>query len=128
MQVIRQRFFTLDDALADIRSRGLWPTTYVVDHATEAGLHWHTEDVYGYILRGSSYALDAAGNRLDVRAGDLIIIPARELHAEGEIHENTITIVALPEALRPDQFLRPHPPEALQSLGGQASAGGEPGR
>jgi hypothetical protein len=59
MQVIRRKFFTLDDALADIRSRGLWPTTYVVDHASEAGLHWHSEDVYGYFLLGSSYALDA---------------------------------------------------------------------
>ena len=113
MEVIRGQFPTLDDALADIRQRGLWPTTYVVDHATEAGLHWHTEDVYGYILRGSSYALDAQGNRIDVGAGDLIIIPARELHAEGEIHENTITIVGLPVALRPDQFLKPHPPEDL---------------
>lgn len=115
MEVIRGQFPTLDDALADIRQRGLWPTTYVVDHATEAGLHWHTEDVYGYILRGSSYALDAQGNRIDVGAGDLIIIPARELHAEGEIHENTITIVGLPVALRSDQFLKPHPPEDLHA-------------
>lgn len=113
MSVIRGKFPALDDVLVDLRARGLWPTTYVVDHATEAGLHWHTEDVFAYILQGSSYALDGEGNRIDVNAGDLIIIPAGELHAEGEIHENTITIVGLPLALKPDQFLKPHPPEAL---------------
>lgn len=114
ISVFRQKFFTLDDALVDIRQRGLWPTTYVVDHATEAGLHWHTEDECDYILRGRSYALDGAGRRHDVEAGDLIVIPARELHAEGEIHENTITIVGLPLALRPDEFLKPHSPEMLR--------------
>jgi hypothetical protein len=66
-QVIRQRFFTLDDVLAAIRNRGLRLTTYVVDHVAEAGLHWLVEDVYGYILRGSAYALDAGGNWIDVR-------------------------------------------------------------
>jgi len=51
MEVVRQKSFTLDDVLADVRLWGLWPTTYAVDRATEAALHWHTEDVYGYILR-----------------------------------------------------------------------------
>ena len=113
MQVIHDAFDGLEGALADLKTRGLYPTTYVVDQATEAGLHWHTEDVYGYILEGESYALDEAGNRLDVKAGDLIIIPARTLHAEGEIKERATTIVGLPVALKSDQFLLPRTPEEL---------------
>lgn len=115
IEVVKECFSDLDGALADIRSRGLWPTTYVVDKATEAPLHWHTEDVYGYIVGGSSYALDEDGAKIPVRAGDLLIIPARTLHAEGEISETMTTIVGIPEPLKPEAFLRPRLPHELAS-------------
>ena len=110
IQVEKSCFSSLEEALEDIKKHKLWPTTYAIDQATEAGLHWHTEDVHGYLLEGETYALDEDGNRYPFSAGDKIIIPAGTLHAEGEINGPVVSIVGIPEPLSPDRFLKARDP------------------
>jgi gentisate 1,2-dioxygenase len=98
-------FDGLSGALADIRERNLFPTTYATDHATAANLHWHAEDVLVYLVKGRSSFLDADGNEHQIQAGDLITIPAGTLHAEGAVNEPIVMLIGLVEAVPMDQFL-----------------------
>jgi len=108
-------FDGLSGALEDIREKGLFPTTYATDQATAAKLHWHSEDVLAYMIKGNTYFLDADGQKHLVEAGDLMTVPARTLHAEGEIDEPVVMLIGLEEALPADQFLLPHDPVELDS-------------
>lgn len=107
-------FDGLSGALADITKRGLFPTTYATDHATAADLHWHTEEVLAYVIQGRTYFLDAEGQERHVEPGDLVTVPARALHAEGDIREPVVMLIGLAEALPMDRFLLPRDPAELQ--------------
>ena len=107
-------FDGLSGALTDITSKGLFPTTYATDHATAAELHWHTEEVSAYLIRGKTYFLDAEGQKHHVEPGDLVTVPARTLHAEGDISEPVVMLIGLTEALPMDRFLLPRDPVELQ--------------
>ena len=109
----KKNFVGLNGALQDIQMRNLFPTTYATDHATAANLHWHNEEVLAYLVKGKTYFLDAKGNEHKVEAGDLVAIPARTLHAEGDIDEPVIMLIGLAEAVPMDQFLAQHEPEEL---------------
>lgn len=109
----RNHFDGLSGALEDIRERNLYPTTYATDHATAASPHWHNEEVIAYLVKGKTYFLDAEGHKHQLVAGDLITVPARTLHAEGDINEPVIMLVALAEAIPMDQFLAQRDPEEL---------------
>ena len=113
IHIERQCFSGLAGALDDISRRGLWPTTYATDHATGAEPHWHTEDVHAYVIDGELDFLDGEGGRHSIEPGDKITIPARTVHAEGEITDPVVLIVALPEPLSQDRFLKQHAPGAL---------------
>lgn len=98
MRVIHHFFSSKDEVLDDIRKLDLWPTTYVSERMEELPLHWHDIDNVGYVLEGSSYVLNEDGSREPLSPGDKLLIPAGALHAEGEVSERMVYIVALPEA------------------------------
>ena len=106
-------FDGLTGALMDITSKGLFPTTYATDHSTAADLHWLTEEVLAYMIQGKTYFLDDEGQKHRVGPGDLITVPARTLHAEGDISEPVVMLIGLKEALPMDRFLLPRDPSEL---------------
>jgi len=109
----KRHFVGLDGALGDIRDKGLFPTTYATDQATAANLHWHSEDVLAYLIQGNAYFLDGEGKEHWLEAGDLMTVPARTLHAEGDINEPVIMLIGLKEALPMDRFLLTRDPAEL---------------
>lgn len=108
-------FDGLDGALTDIRNKGLFPTTYATDHATAADLHWHTEEVSAYLIQGKTHFLDADEKAHHLEAGDMITVPARTLHAEGDITAPVVMLIGLAEPLPMDRFLLPRDPAELQN-------------
>lgn len=98
MHVIHNAFTTKAEVLEDIKRLDFWPTTYVSDRMEELPLHWHDIDNCGYVLEGHSYVLDENGQRIPLGPGDKLVIPAGALHAEGEVTETMVYIVAIPEA------------------------------
>ena len=68
-----------------------------------------------YLIEGKAYFLDADGQEHHIRPGDLVTVPARTLHAEGEISEPVVMLIGLTEALPMDRFLLPHDPAELQA-------------
>ena len=114
LMISKGYFEGLSGALDDIKRKGLFPTTCATDHATAAHPHWHSEEVLAYMVKGTTYFLDAEGRRHDVESGDLVTVPARTLHAEGDISEPVIMLIGLKEALPMDKFLLPRDPADLQ--------------
>jgi mannose-6-phosphate isomerase-like protein (cupin superfamily) len=107
-------FSTLGDVLEDVRKNGTWPTTYVSGPSEGMETHWHSEEVHAYIMEGETDFLDAeSGERVPVSAGDKIIVPARTAHAEGPVKDRVVYLLALPEPLAPDEFLKLRPLEEL---------------
>lgn len=112
--IIDKKYFDgLSGALEDIRARNLFPTTYATDQATAANLHWHNEEVLAYLVKGETYFLDEKGNKHQLEAGDLITVPTRSIHAEGDITEPVVMLIGLVEAVPMDQFLIQHDPSEL---------------
>ena len=95
MQVIRDAFTTKEEALADLASLGLWPTTYVSERMEELPLHWHDVDNCGYVIEGSSYVVDADGSRIPLGPGDMLVLPAGAVLAEGEVTERMVYLVGI---------------------------------
>jgi uncharacterized cupin superfamily protein len=98
LQVLADAFANLGDVMADVAELGFWPTTYVSERSAEAPLHWHDADVTGYVLEGSSYILDAEGVRHELVPGTKLVIPAGAVHAEGEVTDRMVYIVATDRA------------------------------
>jgi len=114
ISIVKGCFDGLPGALEDIRRNELWPTTYVSGATPRAPVHWHSEDVSVYVMKGTTYFLDAqSGRKHHVMPGDKALIPARTLHAEGDVEDEAIYIIGLAQALGPDRFLRPRAPEEL---------------
>ena len=87
LSVDRGFFSTREEVLEDIRRTGFWPTTYVSSRSPELPLHWHQDDIIGYLIQGRAYVLDERGQRHDLEPGDRLRIPAGALHAEGKVTE-----------------------------------------
>ena len=98
LQVLPNAFTTHADVMADIAELGFWPTTYVSERSDAVELHWHDDDVTGYVLEGSSYILDAEGVRHELVPGTKLVIPAGAVHAEGEVTDRMVYIVATDRA------------------------------
>ncbi len=96
MQVIRGAFSTLAEVLDDVTSLGFWPTTYVSERMQELPLHWHDFDDVGYVLEGRTYLLNERSERIEIGPGDKLVLPRGAIHAEGEVLERTVWIVAIP--------------------------------
>ena len=94
MRVERQCFETLEDVMEAIKSSGFWPTTYISTPSPELPLHWHDDDVEGYLLKGETYVLNEKGERVDLGPGDKLVIPAGALHAEGKVTDEIVYVVS----------------------------------
>ena len=97
MQVIPNFFSTKDEVLDDIKKLDLWPTVYVSNRMEELPPHWHDVDNCGYVMEGSSYVLNENGEKLPLRAGTKLHIPAGAIHAEGTVEERMVYIVGISE-------------------------------
>ena len=107
-------FADRSEVLDDVKSNGTWPTTFVSGPSDGLHLHWHSDEVHAYIMEGETDFLDAeSGKRTAVKTGDKIVVPARTLHAEGAVADRVVYILALPDALPPDEFLAMRDPEEL---------------
>ena len=114
VEVAKGFFEKRDEVLDDLKASGFWPTTFVSGPSPGIEVHWHDVDVHAYVMEGTTSFLDAeSGNRHSVGPGDKIVIPARTLHAEGEIADRVVYIIGLPEARPPDQQLRLLSPDDL---------------
>ena len=109
---IRKSFFeTKDEVLEDIRKTGFWPTTFVSNESPELPVHWHEEEVHGYVLEGETYLVDGeTGERLPFGVGDKLVLPAGTLHAEGEVKQRMVYIVAMREPSNLEVLLRMRDP------------------
>ena len=107
-------FHGLRDVMEDVKKNGTWPTTYVAGRTTAADVHWHREEVHVYVMEGETDFLDAnSGKRHPVMTGDKIIVPAKALHAEGAVEGRIVYVIAVPEALAPEDFLKMRPAAEL---------------
>ncbi len=112
---IQKNFFeTRDDVLEDIRRTGFWPTTFVSNESPELPVHWHEEEVHGYVLEGETYLVDGeTGERLPFGVGDKLVLPAGTLHAEGEVTRRMVYIVAMREPSNLEVLLRMRDPSEV---------------
>jgi mannose-6-phosphate isomerase-like protein (cupin superfamily) len=112
---IQKHFFkNRADVLDDLKATGFWPTTFVSGPSPGLEVHWHSHDVHAYVMEGHTSFLDGeSGKRHRVGPGDKILVPPRTLHAEGEVTDRVVYIIAAPEALPPDEFLKLHAPDDL---------------
>jgi mannose-6-phosphate isomerase-like protein (cupin superfamily) len=102
------------EVLDDLKASGFWPTTFVSGPSPGLEVHWHSEEVHAYVIEGQTSFLDgASGERQAVGPGDKIVVPRRTLHAEGEVRDRVVYILAVSEALTPEEFLKRRPPAEL---------------
>ncbi len=112
LKFYKQFFTSKKEVLDDIEKNGTWPTTFVSGSTDGPPVHWHKDEVQAYIMEGETDFLDAETNkRTMVSAGDKIIVPMGELHAEGAIKDRVVYILALPEPRLPEDFLTMFTPE-----------------
>lgn len=95
LSVERNAFGSLQEAMSQITSQGLWPTTYISSPSPELPVHWHDCAIQGYLVKGDTYLLDGNNERVDLSAGDKLVLPEGSLHAEGTITDEVIYIVGL---------------------------------
>ena len=106
LQVIKGFFQSKQEVLEDIRKNDTWPTTFVSGPSEGLPVHWHSEEVHGYVMEGETDFLDVeTDERIPLCQGDKIIVPARALHAEGKVRDKVVYILALPEPLESENFL-----------------------
>ncbi len=95
LKVDKGYFKTKDDVVRDMLKTGFWPTTHISLTSPELPVHWHDGDIIGYVMSGSTYILDGDSNKIQLEAGDRLVIPEGALHAEGEVTETVTYIVTL---------------------------------
>ena len=114
LQLQKGFFQSKNEVLEDIHKHDTWPTTFVSGPSEGLPVHWHSEEVHGYVMEGETDFLDVETNeRLPVQAGDKVIVPARALHAEGVVKDRVVYILAMPTPLEAEDFLVIRPPEEL---------------
>lgn len=107
VEVHSQCFSSLAEVLEDIRRNGAWPTTLVSGPSEGRPAHWHDHDVWAYVMEGETDFLDvASGVRIPVSAGDKVTVPAGALHAEGPVADRVVYVIAVPEPMTHDRFLK----------------------
>ena len=92
-------FTTREQVMEDIRDTGYWPTTYISDASPELPIHYHDQDIIGYVMEGETYLLEEDGNKVPIGPGDRLVIPKGAWHAEGEVTERVVYIVSMREAV-----------------------------
>ena len=111
IRVERQCFETTDEALNQLRSLGLWPTTLHLPAGPELDLHCHAYDVHAYVVNGDSSFIDpGAGTTHEITVGDKLLIEKGTAHAEGETQGDVTYLIGLPELVYWGEFLEQLPP------------------
>jgi mannose-6-phosphate isomerase-like protein (cupin superfamily) len=110
MVIEKGAFTTKDEVMRDILSTGFWPTTFISNKSPELPVHYHTQDIIGYVMEGTTYLLNEDHERIDVGPGDKLNIPKGAWHAEGEVTERVVYIVSLPEPIPFEIALNLHEP------------------
>jgi len=110
LTVDRSYFSTQAEVMADIASTGFWPTTYISDASPELPVHYHDQDIIGYVMSGSTYVLNEDGQRLEISAGDRLNIPKGAWHAEGAVTDTVTYIVTIREPIPFLEALMPREP------------------
>ena len=106
LTVERAFFANLGDVLDDVKSNSTWPTTFVSGPSKGLPEHWHDYEVHAYVMEGETWFMDSnTGERLNVTKGDKVIIPGKALHAEGEVKDKVVYIVAIPKPVMNRDFL-----------------------
>jgi quercetin dioxygenase-like cupin family protein len=106
LQIHKGFFQSKQEVLEDIRNNDTWPTTFVSGPSEGLPVHWHSEEVHAYVMEGETDFLDVeTDKRIPLSQGDKIVVPARTLHAEGEVPDRVVYILALPEPLQSEDFL-----------------------
>ena len=114
VQIHKHFFDDMSEVLEDIKSTGFWPRFVVSEPSPRSGTHWHDYDVHSYVMEGDTWLLAAeTGQQLDVSRGDKLVIPARTLHAEGEVKARVVYLIAIPEPVPEIEFLAQHSPDDL---------------
>jgi len=86
--VLRDFFKTREEALADVEKTGYFAMDYLSTGPTpELPIHWHDIASIGYVLNGTTYLRDGDGNKVELSAGDKLVLPAGSVHAEGAVDE-----------------------------------------
>jgi quercetin dioxygenase-like cupin family protein len=102
------------DILDDLKATGFWPTTFVSGLSPGLEVHWHSEEVHAYVVQGHTSILDGgSGERHAVGPGDKVVVPPRTLHAEGEVSDRVVYIIAVREPLPAAEFLKLRAPDEL---------------
>ncbi len=110
MTIERNFFETRSEVMQDIGKSGFWPTTFVSVNSPELPVHYHNQDIIGYVMEGHTYLLDEEGNKQLIGPGDKLSIPKGAWHAEGEVTEKVVYIVTLPEPMSFMEALAPQEP------------------
>ena len=98
----------------DLEASGFWPTTFVSGPSPGLDVHWHSEEVHAYVVEGETDFLDGeSGKRHEVGPGDKVVVPPRTLHAEGAVRDRVVYLIAVPEPMPPDEFLKLRSPDEL---------------
>ena len=114
VEILKGFFEKRDQVLDDLKASRYWPTTFVSGPSPGLEVHWHDINVHAYVMEGTTSFLDVgSGDRHAIGPGDKIVIPARTLHAEGEIADRVVYIIGLPEARPTDKQLLQLSPDDL---------------
>lgn len=114
IEIQRGFFESRAEVLDDLKKTRFWPTTFVSGPSPGLDVHWHAHAVHAYVVEGATSFLDAeSGERHPVGRGDKVVVPPRTLHAEGEVADRVVYIIAAPEPLPADEFLKQRPPDEL---------------
>ena len=114
IRIEKQFFDGMPEVLGDIKRTGFWPRFFVSPPSPGLDPHWHDCDVHAYVMEGDTWFLDAeTGKKLDVTVGDKLAIPARTLHAEGEVEVRVVQAIAIPAPVFEDDFLAQRSPDDL---------------
>ena len=114
VQIKKSFFKNQSDVMEDLKASGFWPTTFVSGPSPEPEIHWHSEEVHAYVMEGETSFLDAeTGESTPISPGDKIVVPSRTLHAEGEVLDRVVYIIAIPDAVPPNEFLKVRSPKEL---------------
>ena len=106
LRVERASFANLSEVLDDVKLNNMWPTTFVSGPSKGLPEHWHDYEVHAYVMEGDTWFVDGdTGKILDVTQGDKVVIPGKALHAEGELENKVVYIVAITEPLMNRDFL-----------------------
>ena len=95
--VDKDYFVDRAQVMEDIRETGYWPTTFLSEPSPELPIHYHDHDIIGYVIEGETYLLDEDGRRIEIGAGDRLVIPKGAWHAEGEVKDRVVYIVTIKE-------------------------------